>query len=428
MKLYNLSNGIQVVCEHIPHFRSFSIGFWIGAGSCAETEENNGISHFIEHMLFKGTATRTPKQIAGEIDSLGGQLNAFTAKECTCFYINLLDEHCAKAIDLLCDIIQNSKLAPDDIEREKGVVLEEIAMVEDTPDELAHELLSKAYYGTHPLGKTILGTKETVPTFTQEKIQKYMAELYIPSNIVISIAGSFEEAFVMQKLEEQIGKTMPANSNIILRCNTPFEQKRSVLLLSKEIEQVNLCLGFTAASQSSDSLYAQLMVNNFFGGGMSSRLFQRVREENGLTYSIYSYPSLSTHSGVFTIYAGMSPNQALTVNKLIMDEIRKVKESGITQEEFSDAREQLKGSFILGMESASAIMNRNGKSQLLHKDIKSQDQVIDLVNKVTIEEVNANIQLMFDTKYMCAALVGKVKKEDEIIKMLEEIKDDAGQA
>lgn len=418
MQLYHLSNGLQVVAEKIPHFRSFSIGIWIGAGSCAEAPENSGISHFIEHMFFKGTQKRTAKQIAGEIDALGGQLNAFTAKECTCFYINLLDEHYNVAIDLLCDIVQNSRLASEDIEKEKGVVCEEISMVDDTPDELAHEMLAKAYYQEHPLGKPILGTRETVNSFTTEKLRVYMAEYYIPSNMVISVAGNFDEEKVIASLEERIGK-LPKTENIIARCNVPQQRKHAVVFATKEIEQVNMCLGFEGAAQVSDELYAQLIFNNFFGGGMSSRLFQRVREQNGLTYSIYSYPSLNTNSGVFTIYAGMSPNQTMKVYELIMDEIGILKEKGVTDQEFRDAKEQLKGSFILGMESASAIMNRNGKAQLLQKEVKTQDEVIDLINKVTIEQVNENIQKVLDTTLMCASLVGKVKAEDPIMKILE---------
>lgn len=417
MQLFHLKNGLQVVTEKIPHFRSFSIGFWIGAGSCAETEENSGISHFIEHMLFKGTQKRTAKQIAGEIDALGGQLNAFTAKECTCFYVNLLDEHYNTAIDLLCDILQNSKLAPEEIEREKGVVCEEISMVDDTPDELAHELLAKAYYGSHPLGKPILGTRDTVNSFTQQALREYMGTYYIPSNMVISVAGNFDEEKVLFSLEERIG-SLPAGGAPVSRCDVAFERSRQALFAPKEIEQINMCLGFAGAAQVSGDLYPQLVINNLFGGGMSSRLFQRVREQNGLTYSIYSYPTLSTNSGIFTIYAGMSPNQAMRVHELVTEEINLLKSKGIGQQEFIDAREQLKGSFILGMESASAIMNRNGKAQLLQGNVKSQDEIISLINGVTIDQVHENIQKIFDTENICASLVGKVKDDDALLKIL----------
>lgn len=416
MKIRELSNGVRVALEPLPHVRSFSVGVWVGAGCFAETVQNNGISHFIEHMLFKGTKNRSAREIAGCIDALGGQLNAFTAKECTCYYVNILNEHYGTAVDLLCDMILNSRLAEPDIEREKGVVCEEISMVEDTPDELAHEKLSKAFYGEHPLGKTILGPADTVRAITAEDMRAYMAKTYVPRNIVVSVAGSFEEAAIMDMLEEKLGRRMAPAEAFPARCGTLQAPAGEILVLEKDIEQVNLCLALPGAAQTSEDYFAQNMVSNIFGGGMSSRLFQRVREQNGMTYSIYSYLSSAVNSGMFTIYAGMNPAQAPRVFELIMQEADKLKEEGVTDRELAEAREQLKGSFVLGLESAAARMNRNGKVLLLNGRVLTMDEVLQRIQAVTKEDMNRNIQTMFDWHHLSAAAVGKCG--GELVQML----------
>ena len=341
MEIFTLSNGVRVAMENLPYLRSISVGIWVGAGCFAENEKNNGISHFIEHMLFKGTEKRNAMEIANCIDSLGGQLNAFTAKECTCYYVNILSEHYGMAIDLLCDMILNSRLDEKDIEREKGVVCEEIAMVEDTPDDLAHENLAKAFYGNHTLGKTILGTQETVRNITSSDMRAYMKETYSPENIVVSVAGCFDKNAVINMLEDKLGSKLkgqgkPQEAPILSK------PQGDIILVNKDIEQVNLCLALPGVSQTSEDYFAQSMIANIFGGGMSSRLFQRVREQNGMTYAIYAYLSATVNSGMLSIYAGMNPNQAKKVFELIKDEADKLLKDGITKKEFVEAKEQLK--------------------------------------------------------------------------------------
>lgn len=413
MKVFTLNNGIRVAMENLPHLRSVSIGFWVGAGCFAENETNSGISHFIEHMLFKGTEKRSSMEIANCIDSLGGQLNAFTSKECTCYYVNVLNEHYGVAIDLLCDMLLNSKLSEEDIQKEKGVVIEEISMVEDTPDELAHENLAKAYYGNHPLAKTILGTKETVSSITSAQMRTYLSETYTPQNIVISVAGSFNEQAVLDMLNEKLAIYLKGENKPEKAPELP-EPKGDIIFINKDIEQVNLCLALPGVKQTSDQYFAQSIIGNVLGGGMSSRLFQRVREQNGMTYSIYSYLATSVNSGMLTIYAGMNPMQANTVFDLIVDEINKLKSNGITEKEFIEGKEQLKGSFVLGLESGQARMNRNGKILLLNDKVLTIDQVISGINDITMEDIQNNVSSMFDLTKISASAVGKVEKGDKL--------------
>ena len=413
MLVYKLNNGIRVAMENLPHLRSVSIGFWVGAGCFAENESNSGISHFIEHMLFKGTNKRTSMEIANCIDALGGQLNAFTSKECTCYYVNILNEHYGVAIDLLCDMLLNSKLDESDIQREKGVVIEEISMVEDTPDDLAHETLAKAYYGNHTLGKTILGTKETVNSITNAQMREYMNQTYSPENIVISVAGCFDEKAILDMLNEKLAPYLTGNNKPEKAPELP-NPKGDIIFINKDIEQVNLCLALPGVKQTSDQYFAQSIIGNVFGGGMSSRLFQRVREQNGMTYSIYSYLSTSVNSGLLTIYAGMNPMQANKVFDLVVDEINKIKDKGITEKEFVEGKEQLKGSFVLGLESGQARMHRNGKVLLLNDKVLTVDEVISSINSITMEDIKNNISSMFDLTKISASAVGKVKTGDKL--------------
>ena len=421
MNVFTLSNGVRVSMEKLEHLRSISVGFWVGAGCYAEDETNNGISHFIEHMLFKGTLSRSAKEIASCIDALGGQLNAFTAKECTCYYVNILSEHYGIAIDLLSDMLLNAKMDESDIEREKGVVCEEISMVEDTPDEVAHEALARAYFGKHPLGSTILGSIPSVNAISKEDIEKYMAKTYVPENIVISVAGNFDEQEILAMLEEKVGSKL-TGVKAPEKCPPLQEPANEVILINRDIEQVNLCLAFPGAAQTSDDYFAQNMICNILGGGMSSRLFQRVREQNGMTYAIYAYLSSSVNSGMVTIYAGMNPSQAPKVYELILDEINNLVENGITEKEFSEAREQLKGSFVLGLESATTRMHRNGKVLLLNDNVLTVDEVLEKINSVTKEDIARNINSMFAHENVCASAVGKLSGDDDLVKMLKRTK------
>lgn len=408
MKIYTLSNNMRVVCENQSYYNSISVGVWVKAGCFAENKDINGISHFIEHMLFKGTKKRSAREIANCIDALGGQLNAFTAKECTCFYVNILKEHYGVAIDLLCDMITSSRIDEKDILLEQGVVCEEISMVEDTPDDVAHEMLAKAYYGEHPLGQTILGTQETVRSFNKNAITEYMSKTYIPQNMVISVCGSFDEDAIIKMLEEKLdGFCSDAICPKLAQAKTDNEKK--TVVLQKDIEQINLCLGFPAVGQVDKEYFAQTMIANIFGGGMSSRLFQRVREQNGMTYAIYAFNASAINSGMFSIYAGMNPAQAESVYGLILDEISKIKQ-GITDKELFEAKQQLKGGFLLGLESANAKMNRNGKELLLKDRILDVADVISNIDNVTKDDIMRTVESIFNLDKMCVSLVGNYEK------------------
>lgn len=384
-KRYKLNNGIQIVAEKIPHFRSISIGLWFKAGSIYEGPKENGLSHFIEHMLFKGTEKRNAKDIAQTLEAVGGQLNAFTAKECTCFYSKVIDEHLELALDLLSDMILNSVFDKVEIEKEKGVVLEEVSMYEDSPEDVAHELLSAEFFGSHPLGQPILGTRENIGDFTREGILEYYNWHYKPQNLVISIAGNFEDEELDELLEKYFGQW-----NDLGQEYTKIPQAKSnqgIFYRYKDIEQAHLCIGCPGLAIGNEDIYPLMVFNNLFGGGMGSRLFQRIREENGFAYSVYSYPSSFVHGGLFTIYAGVKPTQASQALSLIREEIDAVKDRDITQEEFIMAREQLKGNYILGLESTSSRMTAIGRNQLLLGRILTPDQVLEKIDDVTLDSI-----------------------------------------
>mgnify|MGYP000942064252 CR=1 FL=1 len=410
-KRYLLDNGIQVVAENIPYVKSISLGLWFGVGSVYESSDKNGLSHFIEHMMFKGTNTRSSKQIAQEIDAIGGQLNAFTAKECTCYYCEIINDHLDIGIELLSDMVLNSRFDPSDIQKEKSVILEEINMYEDSPEDLVYDLLSKTFFDSHPLGQPILGTEGNINSFDHSKITEYYKLHYIPNNMVVSIAGNFDEAKLIDLLNKFFSKWPTAFCRHISYAQPPIAKQ--TVFVQKDIEQLHLCIGMPTVNLASEQLYALLIFNNLFGGGMSSRLFQKIREDNGLTYSIFSYPSNYTEAGLFTIYAGMNPSQSKKVVSLIADEIKHVKENGITQSEFEMAKEQLKGNYILGLESTSNRMTAIGRSQILLGKITTPDEVLSKIDKVTMEDVLQIIDYTLNPSSMILALVGRhdVSKE-----------------
>ncbi|PHS35296.1 MAG: peptidase M16, partial [Alkaliphilus sp.] len=295
-KRFNLKNGIRVVTENIPYVNSISIGVWIEVGSKNENKINNGASHFIEHMLFKGTDSRNAKNIANTIDNIGGHINAFTSKECTCYHVKVLDSHYKLAIDLLSDILLNSKFEEIEIEKERSVIMEELSMYEDSPEDLAHDMLSQTLYSNHPLGMSIIGTRNSLSDLDKKSLLSYMKDYYVPENIVISVAGNFEEDRLIEEIEKKFGGMEPSKKNgqKIDEVTYNFKQVSKV----KDIEQTHYCLGFKGVSLlNKKKHYPLLVVNNLLGGSMSSRLFQKIREENGLTYSIYSYPSIYKNGG-----------------------------------------------------------------------------------------------------------------------------------
>ena len=382
-----LANGLRIIGEKIDHFRSVAVGLWIGAGSQYETPPEAGVSHFLEHMVFKGTQKRTARQIAEEMDAVGGQLNAFTSKECTCFYAKVVDEHLDLAMDVLSDMATAPKFDPTEMEKEKGVVIEEIAMAEDTPEDVVHELIMLAQFGDQPVARPILGSERSVSSFAREDLLSYWGGMYHPRNAVLALAGNYDWERVVDAAERLLG-----NWGATPRAATDFRThavEPTALFKEKDIEQVQICLGYPGVTMEDERNYAFSLLNSVLGGSMSSRLFQKIREEKGMAYSIYSYPNSYLDCGMLSVYAATRPEQAAEVLQMIRGEIASIAEKGIRWEEFQMAREQLKAGFILGSESTSARMNSLGRRLLLLNQTRTETEVIDRINAMRFEEVNA---------------------------------------
>ena len=406
-KRATLNNGIRVVYEKIPYLRSVSAGIWVRTGSRNENEQNNGISHFVEHMMFKGTVNRSAKEIAESIDNVGGQLNAFTGKECTCYYTKTLDSHIDIAIDVLADMFFNSRFNNKDIDIEKNVVLEEINMYEDFPEDLVHDILSETVWDGNPLSFPILGNKECLERIDRDVILDYINKYYTPENCVISVAGNIEFEELLKLIEKYFKdwefKESAANSD-----EKP-EFLTNTKIKVKDTEQVHVCLGFEGIEHGKDELYSLLAVNNIFGGGMSSQLFQKIREEKGLAYSIYSYPSSYKGAGLFTIYAAMKPKHINDVIKLVGEEINKLISTGISEEDLEKSKNQLKGSYILGLESTSSRMNSIGKSELLLGRINTPEQILQKIDDINMDKAKDIIERIFDINRVSVSAVGNIK-------------------
>ena len=399
-----LPNGLRIIGERIPHFRSVSVGLWLGSGSQFETVAETGVSHFLEHMVFKGTEKRTVRQIAEEMDAVGGQLNAFTAKECTCFYAKVVDEHLPLAMDVVCDLATHPTFDPGEMEKEKGVVIEEIAMAEDTPEDLVHELIMLAHYGDQSISRPILGTEESVSGCSREKLRGYWRRMYRPQNAVLSIAGNYEWEAVLEMANRLLGDWQ-AEGMDKLPCVTKAVGP-TLLTKEKDIEQVHICLGYPALPMGDERNYGISIFNSVFGGAMSSRLFQKIREDSGLAYTVYSYPNAYTDTGMLSVYAATNPETAVQVYDMIVAEARAIAEGGMTDKEFAMAREQLKSGYILGLESTSARMQSNGRRLLLMDVTRTETETIERINAVSRDAANALMKRMFTAPHS-VALVGK---------------------
>ena len=424
-----LNNGITVVTEKIPHFRSVSAGLWFKSGSMYEIDETGGISHFIEHMLFKGTYKRSAKQIADLMDGIGGQLNAFTAKEYTCYYFKVLDEHLETGLELLADMILNSSFESLEIEKEKGVILEEILMYEDSPEDVAYDLLSDAMFRDHPLSKPILGEQSILQSFNRDKILSFFQEYYSPQSVILSVAGNFDDKQLEDLIERYFGNWKPVQINGKVLPEIAFGG--DVLFRQKDIEQTHMCIGYPGIPLSDESIYSLLAFNNLFGGSMSSRLFQKIREDKGLVYSVLSHPSNYTIGGFFTIYASMKPSNAQEVLSIITEEIRSLLNDGITPDELNKAKEQLKGNYILGLESTGSRMNAIGKSQLLLGKITPPEEVLDKINIITMENVIESMEAIFSTGTAGISIIGKddlSRQASDLIGVRRQIRVPNGQA
>ncbi len=412
-KITTLSNGIRVVSERIPYLKSISIGVWIGNGSRYEQPEENGISHFIEHMLFKGTEHRTAADIAREMDAVGGQLNAFTAKEYTCFHTRTLDTHVELAADILSDMIFRPLITDEDMELERHVIIEEINMYEDSPEDVVYDLICQAAWGDTALGRPILGTPETLAGITPEIMRAYMKSHYTSNNIVISVSGNFDDS-LFELLERKFGEQKLSD---ILPIMPEAKYKTARIVKQKDIEQTQIVAGFKGIDVMDDEVYSLMVFNNVFGNGMSSRLFQNIREKLGLVYYVSAGHSSYIGTGMFDISAGLSAENLKRVGALISEEIKTVKRDKLTADEVATAKEQLKGNYILSYESTGARMQAAGRSLLLNKPVYSQEEGLKMIEAVTTESVADIIDRVLDTSTLCTAAVGAVDTLDGVFEL-----------
>ncbi|MCK9479211.1 MAG: insulinase family protein [Firmicutes bacterium] len=389
-----LPNGLRVVIEQMPHLKSVTAGLWVGAGSCRESRANNGISHLIEHMLFKGTKHKTAKQIAETIDNIGGQLNAFTSRDCTCFYAKSLSDRLDTILDVISDMLFNSLFDIRDIALEKSVILEEISMYEDTSEELVHDILMEKSWRKNSLGYPILGVAKSLGKIDRDEILQYLNNYYIPSNSVLAIVGSFEKERLLEMVQTKFGGWKNSDAKIRPLSKPKFIPTETQTV--KDIEQTHLCIGYNTIARGHALDYSLMVVNTILGSGMSSRLFQKIREDRGLVYSIYSYLSMFAKAGMFTIYAGMNSARVDEVKQLIFDETKSLAKDGISNEDIQKCKEQLKGNLILGLESTSSRMHSYGQSLLLTNSIRTSDEMIKRIDAVDAEKIHAVIESTFN--------------------------------
>ncbi|MCL6451043.1 MAG: insulinase family protein [Acetobacteraceae bacterium] len=402
-----LPNGLTVVSEAMPHVRSVSVGMWVGYGSRHEPPAQGGTSHFIEHLLFKGTERRSARKLAEEIDSVGGQLNGFTAKEYTCYYCRVLDDHLELAVDLLSDMFLRSSFDPADVEKERGVVLEEIRLYLDAPDEQVHDLLAEAVWGSHALGRGVLGTLEEVAGLSRQAILAAYRQSYRPSRIILAAAGNLDHS----RLVDLAARFFDAPPDPTPGPVSPRPQASPRFkLLQKDTEQVHICLGSEGVPLGDSRFYAFSVLSAALGGGSSSRLFQNVREDRGLVYSIYSYEVGYRDTGLLGIYAGTNPGWVGPVLEAARAEMRQLREA-IRPEELARAKEQIKGGLLLGLESTSHRMTRLGKLKLLLHRVPTVQEVLDRIEAVTASDVKELAELVLDERRMALAVIGPVGEE-----------------
>src|SRR6478609_6056347 len=401
-----LHNGLIVLSEEMAHIRSISIGIWMKSGSRDEDPEINGISHFTEHMVFKGTTNRTARDIARQVDSIGGNMDAFTGKETICFNIKVLDEHLPIAIDILSDLVLNPTFDPKDILREKGVILEEIKMDEDNPDYLVHEIFTQNFWKDHPLGKPILGTKETVRSFEQQKLFDFYRQRFSPNNMIISAAGNLNHHAFVQLIKERFAALdrMPNGFHL----PAPAVTARVITRNKKSLEQVQLCLGVPSHPISDEKRYVSYVLNTVLGGGMSSRLFQKIREEQGLVYSIYSDLNPYRDTGCLSVYAGTSTEAIPKVVDSVMTEFREMKGEIIPEEELRRAKDQLKGSLMLSLESSTSRMSNLARQEMYFERFFSMDETIDQIEAVTGGEVCEMAAALFHPDKVAVTVLGNL--------------------
>jgi len=401
-----LPNGLTILTEEMKHIRSVSIGIWVKTGSRHEDAEVNGISHFVEHMVFKGTRTRTAQDIARQVDSIGGMMDAFTAKECICFNVKALDEHLPIALDILSDIVLNPIFDAQDMTRERGVVLEEIKMDEDNPDYLVHEIFTQNFWKDHPLGKPILGTKETVRRFEPPLLFDYWQKRFRPANMIVSAAGSLDHSKFVQQVAERF-QHLPASSNGFHEI-PPEVKPRIVTRNKKSLEQVQICMGVPAHPICHEKRYESYILNTLLGGGMSSRLFQNVRENQGLVYAIYSELNPYRDTGCLSVYAGTSLESAPKVVESVVTEFAALKKGSVTEEELRRGKDQLKGSLMLSLESSTARMSNLARQEMYFDRFFGLDEIIARIESVTTDQLTELANELFQTDRIAVTALGNL--------------------
>jgi predicted Zn-dependent peptidase len=402
-----LENGIPVVMEPFKNVRSVAVGVWVKVGSRYEKPAMNGISHFLEHMFFKGTRKRSPKDIAVEIDTMGGDLNAFTSRENTAFYIKVLDEYLEKGVDLLSDIFVHSTFPEDELEKEKKIIKEEVKMVEDTPDDYIHDLFNQTIWGDEGLGQSILGRRETIASFSREDLIHHISKYYGTKDIIISCAGKFQPEKLMGLLRERFGNLRRGSEP---RKGPPPEFRSDVKVYTKDISEAHICIGVPSVSQTSEERYALFVLNTLLGGGVSSRLFQEIRENRGLAYSVYSYTSMYIDTGLWGVYAGVSKKRLREVAELIINEMLSLKDT-LTEEELDKAKRHLKGNMILGLESTNSRMNNIARQEISFGRYISPDEISKAVEIVSMKQIKALSERLLAKKSLSITAYGPLQKD-----------------
>jgi predicted Zn-dependent peptidase len=401
-----LPNGLTVITEQMQHIRSASIGVWIKTGSRDEDAQWNGISHFVEHMVFKGTKHRSAEDIARQVDSIGGNMDAFTAKECICFNVKILDEHLPIAMDVLSDLVLNPTFDVQDISRERGVILEEIKMDEDSPDYLVHEIFTQNFWKDHALGKPILGTKDSVKTFERDPVLKFYDQRFTPANLIICAAGNLKHEQFVELVAKHFQHMKPVKNGF--HSPQPKIVPRIIMRNKKALEQVQICVGVPSHPIAHERRHASYILNTLLGGGMSSRLFQNIRERQGLAYAIYSDLNPYRDTGCLSVYAGTSRESAGKVVQCIVSEFRKLKSENVPEEELRRSKDQLKGSLMLSLESSTARMSSLARQEMYFDRFYSMDELIEKIESVTADEVKELANEFFLSESIAVTVLGNL--------------------
>lgn len=401
-----LPNGLVVITEEMQHIRSVCIGIWIKTGSRDEDLQWNGISHFIEHMVFKGTQHRSAEAIARQVDSIGGNMDAFTAKECICFNMKILDEHLPIAMDVLSDLVRNPTFDAQDIARERGVILEEIKMDEDSPDYLVHEIFTQNFWKDHPLGKPILGTKDTVKKFERPPVLDFYSQKFIPGNLIICAAGNLKHAQFVDLVAKHFHDMKPTENGF--HSPKPAIVPKIIMRNKKSLEQVQICIGVPSHPISHEHRHAGYILNTLLGGGMSSRLFQNIRERQGLAYAIYSDLNPYRDTGCLSVYAGTSRESAAKVVRSVVSEFSKLKQELVPEEELRRSKDQLKGSLMLSLESSTARMSNLARQAMYFDRFYSMDELIEKIEAVKAEDLQRLANEFFQTESIAVTVLGNL--------------------